>query len=490
MSNLTPWESDPIAKEAPPWASDPIVTPTAETTALGVAGQFAGGFNRAMGDIVTGPERFGEALMGPLVDAGFEALGFAPVENKRRLWSPSQALGDWLYSANPGDPKTRPERFARRAGEVVGESVPYAAVPFAGAMARVPQAAQSQTAVSLGLRAMGEGIRNTPIRAGVGEAIAATGAGIGSQTAREINPDNPTLDVALSLAGGMAPSALAYTPAALASRGVDFAARRISPSAQRRAAREQVSTVLGDEINPQAEASLREADRLREQMPGFDPTLAEVTGSPSLVATQRQLEGQASGPALEALNARRAGNTQAIRSYADRVAPSGFGEPEFVVDTASRRVNDLRGAIDRERTDLDTVARTQADTLPNVNPAQEGRGLRNALLDRRDEAKVRMARLADQLGINDADITVSFRKAQEDIADEFRPTSAFEDASNRPKVLDDILSYGKRSDDATRSLLRDLRSGGPKPKSLFQFLRSKGGIQDQGGELADRKSVV
>lgn len=480
---MNPWENDPVVSSAGPWMNDPVEQP-AKSTVLGVASQVAGGFNKSLADIAEFPRRLGHAITEPIARKSIELVTGQEREPmtyeqvREAEWTPAT---DWLRNSVP-PPQTTAERYGRRVGEVVGENVPYAAIPFAGAMARTPQALKGSTALSRGVDAFMTGIRNTPGRAVTGEGLATIGAGLGSQTAREINPDSPALDMGLSIAGGFAPSTMAYTPAALLKRGYDATARRISSDAQRNAAREQVSDVLGNELTPSAEAALREADRLRNEIPGFSPTLAEATGSPSLVATQRQIEGRANGQALDSLNARRDSNVSAIAAFADRVGPSGYGEPEFVIDTARSRVESLTGKIGRERDGLATVARTQATNLPSPNVSSEGQGLRNALLDRRDEAKVRMTRLADQMGINDADITVSFRRAQEELAEEFAPRSAFEDTANRPKVLDDVLNYGKRSDSATRSMLQEMRSG-YKPRSLFQFLRSKGGIQDQGGEL-------
>jgi hypothetical protein len=440
----------------------------------GVGFQFAGGFNEGLSRYTEGPER--------VIEMGMQVL-----KGQRPSWDRTTApLTTWLRSSVPA-PQTGAQRFVRRVGEEFGANAPYAALSFAGAPA-VAAAAEGAPAAGAVTRAVGQmarGITNTPGRAAVGEAAAVAGAGSGAAVAEQVAPGNETAEMVGQLAGGLTPAAAGYAPSVLAAKGFNFAASRLSPAAQSRAAKGVVSDVLGPEVD-RAKDALRQAEEVKAAIPGYAPSLAEATGSPSLVATQRQIEGQASGADLENIMARRRENEAAVERFKGDAAPAGGG-PQVVVDTLTRRVTNLKEDVASEAARIDQARRGIAATLPNTDKAAAGATLRSNLLDRRDEAKVRMAKLADDLGINDVDISAPFQTMQDDVRTLLTEGGAFADRANVPSVATDILNFGRRSDQAMRSYLREIRYGsGERPKSLLQFLRARGGLKDDGGELRAR----
>jgi len=448
---------------------------TPGTTIYEGASQFAGGFNQGLSRYTEFPENVARFVS-------------QPFREEKTDWNTVGPVTNYLRDGVP-EARTASERALRNVGDVVGANVPYAALSL-GAAPVLSQAAKAlgptANVVQRGVGAMFEAISNSPGKAAVGETIASLGQGGGHAAAQAIDPDNEALDMGLQFAGGVSPAALAYTPAMLAMRGGRFITEKFSPAAQRDAARNQVAKSLGGEITPEVSQSISDTQGLRREIPGFNPSLAEATGSDSLIATQRNIESNATGAKLEKLGARRRGNQEAIDAYASRSAPGGLSDPELVIDTAAGRVDNLRRAIAQEREGLDQFGRSQALGIPSINRSDVGQSLRSAMADTQNEARVRMSRLADQLGIGDTDVTVPFAQFQDEIRGQ-GARGAFADKANTPAVFNDILNYGKRSDDSMRVLLRDLRYGnGDKPKSLMSFIRSKGGLKDDAGELRAR----
>lgn len=482
-------------------------------SAPGIPFQFAAGFNRALSKYTEAPERS--------IILALDVLHLA-----RPDWDDTAKrayITNWLrgggVEGGMAAPDTPGKRIAHRAGEVLGENVPYMAMGSAGAprvaaVGRAPGAVSqaeisavqsaldegktvSQVAKTMSAPVgsiarnsavtMAEGIKSAPLGAMAGEAAAVLGSGGASGLAREVAPGNETVDTLAQIAGGVAPAALTYTPTALAMRGGKMVMDTFSPEATRRAAIDTVKKAIGPELSAPARADLAEAQRLRGEMPGFSPSLAEATGSPQLIATQRAAEARAKGPEASALENRRIANQTAVDTYRQKQAPEGLTGPEFVIDTATRRVENLRTKIGDEEKLLDGGQMMVANRLPYTNRASEGARLRTAIDERDEEAKVRIAKLADDLGISDVNITAPFRALQDDTKKLISEGGAFADRTNIPTAAKDILNFGRRSDDAMRTLLREIRYGSDqKPKDLMAFIRSKGGLKDDAGELRAR----
>lgn len=451
---MTPWERysaqkqgrEPIEADGPwsryqsnqpvrPEAGRDLTASEAASNSMAVATQFAHGFNTKLADLYSAPSQAGHALFSNL-------LG-----NEERMQDPVER-----FLRSGPEPTTEGQRIARRAGEEVGVGLPMATLPFAAAAG--PAAQTARTALGRGLQSVVEGVRHTPGRAAVGELTATVGAGTGAGIAQEIAPDSDTAEIIGQVAGGMAPTVLAHTPTALVGRGLRAVTSRLSPEAQTAAARRAVGDMVGPHMGPEAEGGLAEAERLRAAMPGFNPTTAESTGAPALIAHQRGIEGKAQGADLSNLARRRSESEAAIGRYAEENAPAADDAPEFVVDVAAGRIQTIRGAVDRPLDAVDARQREVAARLPRADRAAAGQRMREVLHDRRDQVRGQMSALADELGINDVDLSIPFHRQRQALLRDFTPGSVFEDRAALPKVLADIESLPPN----TQVTFRDLKS--------------------------------
>lgn len=288
-------------------------------------------------------------------------------------------------------------------------------------------------------------IANSPGRALAGEAVATAGAGTGAAAAREIAPDNPTAEMLAQLGGSMAPATWAMvSPTAWAIKGANKMAQTFSKTAQDKVGRQAVKDMLGRELTPEAMQSLKEAERLGSEIPGFKPSVAEATGAQSLVRQQQRIEAQASGPELDRLVARRRDNATAVDNYTADAAPTAPDNPDFVVNTARGRVDNLRGGIERQQAAVQGQRENLArDAFPVVDRAERGATVRNQLAEERAARRAEADRQAEELGINDSDVTAEFTSTAQRLAHEFAPTSPFDDHANTPRVIQDIIRAGR-----------------------------------------------
>lgn len=400
--------------------------------------QFLSGFNETLGGALADIPNRASARMDEIerlnVERGRDARPFGIP----RIPDPIGLLGNLILDKTVGeDPQTGVDRIARRAGQEVAATAPLAAGVF-GAAATAPAVTSSmlgQRSFGRGVETLLQGVRNTPLTAAAGEAAATIGAGVGAGVAREIAPDSANAELAGQFVGGMSPALLAQTPTAIAIRLGRGLTSRMSGSAVTRAAEQEVARVVGPELGPRAEAGIDAAEALRQEMPGFSASLAESTQSPALLATQRAIEGSATGQELQALAARREGNVEAITRFAASRAPDAPNSPSFVVDTANRRVQDIRADLDAQGAQNLGQRQTLAETLPTADRSNLGATLRDRLTTIRRDTSARMTQLADELGINNSDVTVQFNEVRQQIVDDFSPGSVFEDARNFPEVV-------------------------------------------------------
>ena len=136
---------------------------------------------------------------------------------------------------------------------------------------------------------------------------------------------------------------------------------------------------MGEALTPGAREALGGADSLRNEIPGFNPTLGEATGSPALIASQRRVESRATGADLERVTARRDQSQAAIDSYSGQMGPQGQGGPEFIIDTANQRVESLRQAIGDRVSDVRASRNALAESVPIADRAEAGKTLRETI---------------------------------------------------------------------------------------------------------------
>jgi hypothetical protein len=367
----------------------------------------------------------------------------------------------FLGSERP--PQGMAERIAGRTGQEVGATAPLAALTM-GLAPLAPAVSQAGNAVQRGAAALMEGIRSTPGRAAIGELVSATGAGAGAGIAQEIAPGSAGAEMTGQLAGGVAPLALAAAPTRWIMKGGKWVLERVVPPTQPgeepgmirsvidwllpnrgrvqgNAAGQAVQATIGGELTPGALEQLRQADEIAGRVPGFRPSLAEGTGSPALVATQRALERGLTGKDLEMAAMRRQGNERALETFATRQAPPG--KPvEFVIDAATRSVNDIRAGITGKQGEMTAMRQQLAEQrLPIADRSKIGFGMRDQLLVEQRRAAAELAKTRANIGIDQADVTVPFGQFAADVA-AMAPDSPFRDLRRYPDIMQIIRRVG------------------------------------------------
>jgi hypothetical protein len=349
----------------------------------------------------------------------------------------------WMESHGLAPPP--PDTIGGRALERMGEEFGGAALPT-GALMKAAQA------VKLGAREAPSilGGLLSPLAEKPGaslgmEALATGGSGAGAATAREAVPDSPTAEMLGQVAGGFTPAAwLKVSPTALAAKGAAKFKSTFSKDAQERAGRQLVKDMLGRELTPEGMASLKKADELSTAIPGFQPSIAEATGSPGLIAQQKALEGKASGPELDKLVGRRNANAQAVENYTDAAAPKAPNEPDFVVNTAKGRIDNIQAGLERQQGAVQQNRENLASqTFPVADRADAGGTIRNQLLEERAARRAAADDLSARYGLDNVDVTANFTKAANRIKADYAPATAFDDTANRPGVLHDIERAGR-----------------------------------------------
>lgn len=415
--------------------------------------QFLSGFNERLAGMLSAPQ---EALdeqerLIEKVRAEYEARTGRTLIRLPRPPDPvamtGQSIADVIETYTIGAaPTTTTGRIARRAGEEVAATLPIAGTAFAAA----PAAAgiEATTAIRGAARAIGRGITAGPGRAAAAELAAATGAGVGGGIAQQMAPGNAYAEIVGQLAGGFSPALFAYTPTSLSIRLSRALMHRLSPSSLTQAARQEVATAIGP-LSPRETASLERATALQSEIPGFEPSLAEATGSPGLLATQRMVEGRAQGVDLEQLVARRQGNVEAISSFASSRAPDVPGSPSYVVDVAQGRVRDIRADLEAQRAEVSGQQMALAEELPRADRYELGMGLRSRLNEIRIETRNKLDQRAEELGLNNFDLTVHFDDLRASILGDFRTKYLFDETP--PEVVALVDSVPERLEARARA---------------------------------------
>lgn len=376
----------------------------------------AGGFNEGLLNMLGFP-----------VDAANAVLSVIGLDSDKPVggskWLRDQVPNEFF----PPSPDNPAGRFSRRVGQELGA----AALPAMGAIKAAKSVSDvvrmgvmpSQRATALG-RATENAlapIARSPGKFAALEATSALGSGVGAGVAQEFAPGNPWAEIAGQVVGGMAPTALTVGPTGLAVRAGRSAWSRFSPKAQARAGMREAQDVIGKELTDSARQSLGEADRLRERAPGFNPTLGEATGSPSLLAQQRALESQVSGADLEALAQRYAESVGGVEGFRQSAGPGGQGRPEMVLDAATGELYALRQGMTDQLAGTQAQREALAGRVPKGDLYAQGNVMRESIEGARLQTKARMSALANHLGINDADLTVPFKAVQRDLLNIAQP---------------------------------------------------------------------
>ena len=360
-------------------------------------------------------------------------------------------------------PQDAAQRIARQAGNVVGQVIPAAAIPYMApsVMPAIPGA------VGRGLETYVQGVKNAPIRAAAGELVAGLGSGLGEGISQEIAPGSQAAAMAGAIIGGITPAAIGgggkaamWSPTAYVTRKAAQVVRSykeppfpdlskpgppLTPMQQRTA--QTVQDEIGG-LSPKEKANLGRAVELREKIPGFDPTLAESTGAPSLLRAQSKIESMSKGTELEDLYRRRERSDLSIAAYGKKVAPGVDLGPQYIVDEASGKLKELTGAVGQERTRTEALRQEIAGEvlLRRGSPSDVGAGIRKRIIKERTKAAGEIKQIAQKYGVDEIDLTVEFDKMAEKVAADIEGTGGRFGAKRKPEIYRELRSRMKGED--------------------------------------------
>ena len=317
--------------------------------------------------------------------------------------------------------------FERNAGNVTGQALPLitgvGALGLTAKGARIAAGTPTSVGGKIGQAIVKPHVTN-PIRTLRQELTSATTAGLGSSVAKEAT-DNPVLHVVGEIAGGLAP---ALSPTAWVSGKVAQGARALTPTARADRAERTLKSLVGSEFTERTARNIAEGEKVVDQIPGFNPSLGEVSGSPAFLGLQKGLETGLTGEALEEAVARPRRNLAAVDDYSARVAPTGTIGPDQVRRVAQQGVDDIKTRVVAQTKDrLVFTARQDKSAI--------GQSIREGVIEGRRAASERMGQVYNDLGLNDFDLTDQFEGIRESLINTMTPSGRFAESANTPSVV-------------------------------------------------------
>lgn len=391
----------------------------------GVAGQLGGGFNNVLGTLYhyAAPDR--------IVDRTINKVAGTDIPIR-----PPDRLERYLRSneINNIQPQNFAERAAKRAGEELAIGLPAAGVSLAAsALTKVP--AVTQSLASAVRQSFTQGVANTPLRASIGEGTGTVLSATGAQAGAESSGDNPVAEFAGGIAASLAPGAATATISKLPTARVTRAVRnRLSPEKAKGAAKERVAKVIGGRLTPEREANLTEANRLKSEIEGFNPTLAESTNDPVLLRTQQAIEDNVSDEAFQSAVARRDNSMKAIDQFASNVAPGRDIPIEYIIDDATNSFKSVIDDLDSQISQTGGRVEGLASSLQRADRSLVGSKLRDSLKARRRATANRMKEIANEMGINSLDVSADYQNLKNSITDALGSKTFFSDTKQTPEV--------------------------------------------------------
>lgn len=184
-----------------------------------------------------------------------------------------------------------------------------------------------------------------------------------------------------------------------------------------------VGQELGQVVNkPESAANIAEADRLKTEIPGFNPSIAKSSGDPALLNLQGKLEGESTGNDLRAARDRRDASVGAIQSYKDAQVPRDITPdlerdgvvqapparpPQDTVATANAtRVRDVQRGVENQQNATNTQLRDMTATLPPEDRIATGDALRTARAGAEEASNRETTRLRQAIAAPDTPVQV------------------------------------------------------------------------------------
>lgn len=365
-------------------------------------------FVKGIGNVMEGTEDFFNAIVDPLVpgnrkeqernrDAAYEKYGFGALPSLPAL---AQSAGM--------KPRNAIESMLAEGGETAGEVTATLPLAYRALMSVAPALAGVGPQSNWMARAA-KGFVDMASRAPAsGDIISGFGSGVGSEGAALLTDhESPGAELAGGIAGGLAPAMWGYGPLGLTAKAAKGAYNWfLNPAAKTERAKAQIARELGplfDQSNPvgrEAALALQNAEALKQEIPGYNPSLAQASEVPSMIAEQNALESSASGDLLNQIVRNQRSNANAITSYAASRTPQAVGSADTVRSAIDKQVTGVRSGFDRAK---DTISREEESlerALPRADTENIGDRIRRSYFDARDEAYEQMQKMARDSGID------------------------------------------------------------------------------------------
>tara|TARA_R100001460_G_scaffold48252_1_gene86194 strand:- start:13 stop:2667 length:2655 start_codon:yes stop_codon:yes gene_type:complete len=353
-----------------------------------------------------------------------------------------------FFNKGVREPSTSAERILRTTGSELAKNTPITGGALGLATTKLYTGAKTTTEAVV--KSLLDQFRKSPLAASVAETAAATGFGVGKGLAEEERPDSELAQITFPLVGALTPGAattvLAKTPTAIAVRAGNKIKEYFGTKAQEaRATKETFDRFAAAYGEPAAQEQLRRTQQVRDQIgDDFVPSPAEASGSPQLIASQKELENNASGSQLDALVRRKIKNTKAIEGNITKNFPTTGDEAPFVINTITKKFDDLSNInnlqLAKSSGRLDDITKD----FPIAETAIAGQKLRNILLDKRNIAKQDFNDYVKQLNI-DMNASVSFAEFKTNFVKMYAPDSKFADVANRPSIYNEVKNFKQSS---------------------------------------------
>lgn len=389
---------------------------------------------------------FAGAFNQPLIDV-LDILGIAEQEG---------FMADKLdTNFQPGN---QIEKDAAKAGEFVAHNL-AALIPQLQA-ARIPQTAS--TALNPKLLDMVREtvlstVRNNPmLTSALEEVSAATAGALGSEA--EAVGAGPLGQLGAELAGGAAPGVVASkVPKTAAGLSRFLFKRFFSSEALDQKTKRDIGRAIREGLDAEGEQNLQQANQVFERL-GVDgrPSIAEASGSPNLLARQRQIEEEASGATLNTLSRRKGKLTDEIINQ-NQYRPELSGrEPDIVYDVATRRVEATQRNIETKIAEVQAQRGESAGALPRVDRGDAGENLRSQAQSLRQTVQAQFRERAEDIGLNNMDVEFPFTSFREGVKSVFSPERSRFLKGKLPKIVRRVA--GDKGDTVRFDDLQSIRS--------------------------------
>ena len=411
----------------------------------------------------------------------------------------SKWWGDQLSAAGMGygTIENVPEKYRpiARGGEVVGQSVPFAAAPLARAGQLGARTLQTTYANPLtGAKAVSGGgtfspvvqaAQSSPAIFAAGEGSAALGAGVGAGIAEKLAPGDQWAALGGEVVGGVVnPASVLLMASRRASETVNRAVGTLTQEGRKRSA----AGVLQNALTTVGE----DPTRLSKDLVKLDPDVPSMTAgmqaeSPTLLALERRLMRDSPGYGADVQDQLRSAvdeTNASIRAAIDS------GDPAAMQAAVEARMQYYDGLIKARLLQAQEKAQEAAGKVIPANPRDRS----EANLQAREilEGAIEDARLTERelWSKIDRDTPVETPALREGVAKAREGLLAGEELQIGKPIRDAIARAVNPvgADDPEFNLVLDVLRGkraAPKePQSLTDFLVGAGGLREESGELA------